>query len=71
MLYQYHLPFSVTISTRKFVFNQNDTPREQAKWNDALDELLNAGYLKLVGHKGEIFKVTSSGYNLADELKSK
>lgn len=62
---------SVTISTRKFVFNQNDTPREQAKWNDALDELLNAGYLKRVGHKGEIFKVTSSGYNLADELKSK
>jgi hypothetical protein len=43
-------------------------PRERAKWEGALQELVNEGFLEAVGYKGEVFKVTAEGYRVGDTL---
>lgn len=42
--------------------------RESAKWEYALDQLVEANYVVARGYKGEVFEVTHSGYELADKL---
>lgn len=49
--------------------NATNELREQAKWCEALDELINAGYVKCVNQKDYIYKVTKKGYNESDSLK--
>ena len=43
--------------------------RCQATWESALDELLEDDLVADVGYKGEVFRVTRRGYELADLLK--
>lgn len=47
-----------------------DTAREQARWEQALNILINYGYVVGRGHKGEVFQVTAEGYDLAEKLTS-
>lgn len=44
-------------------------PRTVAKWESALEELEENDFIKDKGHKGEVFGVTSKGYNYADKIK--
>ena len=50
--------------------NKSGDPRELAKWEDALEQLLQAGYVKQTGTKGDIFRVTNKGYMIADAFKN-
>lgn len=56
--------------TNRQEFTGDNTPRTKAKWEAAVEELLNRGYIKEEGYKGEVFSVTSQGYSIADWLKS-
>ncbi|NNH39622.1 DUF4062 domain-containing protein [Acinetobacter terrae] len=44
--------------------------RELAKWEDALNELLNLGLIKDRGYKGELFDLTKEGWDAFDQLKA-
>lgn len=43
--------------------------REVAKWESALEELLDNGLLVERGHEGEIFEVSNLGYQVADMIE--
>lgn len=43
--------------------------REVAKWEAAIQQLINNQLLVAVGHKGEIFELTNLGYQLADMIE--
>jgi len=45
--------------------------RDEARWEAALQELVERGLLEPRGHKGEVFAVTNRGYEQADILKQK
>ncbi len=47
-------------------FEHDGTRREVAKFEAAIEELVNLGLLNAVGFKGEIFEVTSLGYETID-----
>ena len=47
----------------------NNSKRESARWVEALDRLIEWGWVKAVGYKREIFELTGTGYNKADWLK--
>lgn len=59
----------VQITTAGKQFQADDSPRESARWQEALDRLIQWGWVKPVGHKGEIYELTGTGYNKADWLK--
>lgn len=59
----------ITISAGGRQFMKNDSPREQARWKEALAYLLHVGWAIGIGHKGNVFEVTGTGYNMADMLK--
>lgn len=42
--------------------------RESAKWEHALNELVNSKYVVERGRKGEVFELTHEGWALADEI---
>ncbi|MGB9191941.1 MULTISPECIES: DUF4062 domain-containing protein [unclassified Acinetobacter] len=44
--------------------------RELAKWEEALNELLNLGLIKDRGYKGELFDLTKEGWDAFDQLKT-
>lgn len=43
--------------------------RCEALWEGAVEELVENGLIAKVGHKGEVFRVTRAGYELADALR--
>jgi hypothetical protein len=43
--------------------------RESARWEHALNELVNEGLAMARGNRGEIFELTHEGWGVADELK--
>ena len=55
-----------SISANNRTFNEIRDPRSIAKWQDALDQLMQFDLLHTTG--GKIFYVTESGYQLADKL---
>ena len=59
-----------TLQTNGRNFLSDGTAREKAKWEAALNYLVDAGLVEGVGYKGEMFRVTHSGYQLADQLKN-
>lgn len=59
----------VQISTSGKQFMANNSKRESARWVEALDRLIEWGWVKAVGYKGEIFELTGTGYSKADWLK--
>ncbi|MFO0801865.1 MAG: DUF4062 domain-containing protein, partial [Gemmataceae bacterium] len=48
---------------RNFIEPQN-SPREDARWKGALDELLERRLVEALGYKGETFQVTKLGYEV-------
>jgi hypothetical protein len=47
------------------------SPRSEAIWTAALNELVEYGLVKDVGYKGEIFKMTRKGFEIADLIKGR
>ena len=47
----------------------DDSKRESVRWVEALDRLIEWGWVKAVGYKGEIFELTGTGYSKADWFK--
>lgn len=43
--------------------------RRLAKWDEAIEILLNSGFIHRVGKKDKIYEATNAGYNRSDELK--
>lgn len=60
-------PTQIFTSDKQFM--ANNSKRESARWVEALDRLIEWGWVKAVGYKGEIFELTGTGYNKADWLK--
>ena len=58
-----------SVQTNGKAFGQVGDAREKAKWNQALKQLMQLGFTEPVGSKGEVSKVTDSGYEMADKLK--
>lgn len=54
----------------KYSFNKDDSPREIAKWDEAVNHLLVKNAVTLENQKDGIihYHVTNTGYNLADEF---
>ena len=48
---------------------RNQTPRELARWDDAVSQLFGQGYIKSVGKKDQIYSLTADGFNLVDLFK--
>lgn len=57
------------ISTSGKQFMADNSKRESARWIEALDRLIEWGWVKAIGYKGEIFELTGTGYSKADWLK--
>lgn len=57
------------IQTNGKNFIQSNERREVAKWEAALEELVAQGLLVARGHKGEVFEVSSLGYQVADMIE--
>lgn len=49
----------------------SDDRRTVAKWESALQELVDEQLVIGRGHKGEVFEITTQGYSLADVLKGR
>ncbi len=47
----------------------DDNSRTVAKWEHALDELVNNDFVEEHGYEGEVFAVTHKGYEYADTLR--
>lgn len=60
-------PPQVSASGKQFMADSSH--RESARWQGALDMLINWGWVRDVSHKGEIYEVTGTGYKKADWLK--
>lgn len=60
-------PTQIATSGKQFM--ADNTKRESARWIEALDRLIEWGWVKAVGYKGEIFELTGTGYSKADWLK--
>lgn len=60
-------PTQVSASGKEFMVDMSQ--RESARWVEALDLLITWGWVKAVGHKGQIFELTGTGYKKADWLK--
>lgn len=60
---------AVQVSTDGKQFMADNSQRESARWQEALDLLITWGWVKPVGRKGEVYEVTGTGYTKADWLK--
>ncbi len=58
-----------SISAAGKQFMKDNSPRETAIWQEALDTLVSWGWVKASGSKGQIFEVTGTGFKKAEWLK--
>jgi hypothetical protein len=56
------------VKTNHQQFVQSGNPRSRAVWENVIDELVSAGLISQDGPHG-LYKVTRTGFDLADELK--
>lgn len=56
------------ISTNGKNFTEENTPRTDARWEEAIELLRNNNLIVDKGTKGEVFAITSSGFKIADQL---
>jgi len=59
----------LTIETNNKNMVTAQSARCESAWQGALDELLENGLIAHAGSKGEVFRVTRRGYEVADRLK--
>jgi hypothetical protein len=57
----------VQTNGRNFITERN--ARVESLWEDAAQELVRHGFIEDRGNKGEIFRVTTQGYDAADQIK--
>jgi hypothetical protein len=57
------------LQVNKKKFTEPGNPRAEARWEAALEELINGGFVKPYGDQGVIFKITDAGYRLADRFE--
>jgi hypothetical protein len=57
------------MSTNSKELIDEQSPRTEARWRAALDELVRLGYLEDRVGKGEVFSVTHTGYTAAELLR--
>lgn len=60
-------PAQIFTSGKQFM--ADNSKRESARWVEALDRLIEWGWVKAVGYKGELFELTGTGYSKAEWLK--
>lgn len=60
---------AVQVSADGKQFMADNSQRESARWQEALDMLIKWGWVKPVGRKGEVYEVTGTGYAKANWLK--
>lgn len=60
---------SISGGIHQFILEQ--TPREIARWTGAIKELERLGLINATNLKRDIFEVTRSGFDVADEMKGK
>ena len=60
-------PVQVSADGKQFM--ADNSQRESARWQEALDMLIKWGWVKSAGRKGEVYEVTGTGYKKADWLK--
>ena len=58
----------LTIQTDNTGFSEVGNRLSEAKWDQALKELLNLGLVESLGGNDQVFKITYPGFQLADEL---
>lgn len=58
----------VSIGRHQFT---DDTPREIARWEAAVNELLNRKYIEFISSRNgiEIYRIVKSGFDYTDSLK--
>ena len=61
----------VVVSASRKQFMADNSHRESARWQSALEQLIKLGWVKATGCKDEIFEVTGDGYKVADILKDR
>lgn len=50
-------------------FAEQGNPRSEAEWDGALSQLRQLGLVQDIGRKGEVFRVTDVGYQVADSIR--
>ena len=60
---------SPQISASGKQFMKDQSHKESARWQEALDTLINWGWVKAAGRKGQVFELTGTGYKNAEWLK--
>jgi hypothetical protein len=58
----------LTIQTNGRNFVNSKDPRSEAKWETALQLLIDNGLVQDLGYKGEVFNLTDYGYQVADTI---
>lgn len=58
------------IQTNGRQFAERGNPRSEAEWDGALTQLRDLVLVQDLGHKGEVFKMTDAGYQIADLLRA-
>jgi hypothetical protein len=56
------------LSSNNILFNRPDNSRSESTWEGGLDQLETCGLVEALGMKREVFRVTRSGYESADQL---
>lgn len=66
MVVKYMGGMDVQTNGRNFITERN--ARTESLWEDAAQELVRYGLIEDRGHKGEVFRVTTQGYDAADQI---
>ncbi len=61
----------IFVQTNGRQFAEPGNPRSEAQWVAVVKELVDSGVLEERGQKGEVFAITNSGYEMADQLKQR
>lgn len=69
IIFYHHFIGSSKMQTNRKDFITSDDSRETAKWEAAIEELQNYNLIVDTSGKGEVFKLTNYGYQLADNIK--
>ena len=61
----------LSVQADKWNFVNDNSPREEARWTGAVEELETYGLIEAASYKREVFRVTKLGFEIADEVKEK
>lgn len=56
------------IETHNIHFVLIQSAREIARWDAAIESLLNKELIKMVGYEGDVFEITAAGFEVADKI---